>query len=135
MGLVASTEMGDNDNNQEEKLLGMKIMTFVSFFVKDFLIVSTSFDFQLSERRLPLWKYRLVFLCFFPFVISFPAKGSNSTFVVTLFLCGSGSTFQYDMTSWLVGDKGGCSGYLCYDSEMMWYDRYSSFANHRNRRH
>ena len=99
MGLVASTEMGDNDNNQEEKLLGTKIVTFVSFFVKDFVLVPTSFNFQLSEGRLPLWKYRLVSLCFFPFVISFPVKGSNSTVIVTLFLCGSGSTLQYDMTS------------------------------------
>ena len=59
------------------------------------MIVSTSFDFQLSESRLPLWKYRLVSLGFLPFVISFPVKGSNSTVIVTLFLCGSRSTFQY----------------------------------------
>ena len=67
--------MGDNEDNQDERLLENEgIVTFLSFSVEDFVIVSTSFDFQPRERRLPLWKYCLVSLCFFPFVISFPVK-------------------------------------------------------------
>ena len=50
MGLVVSTEIGENNDNkenrdnQEKRLsLGAKIVTFLSFFVEDFVILSTSF--------------------------------------------------------------------------------------------
>ena len=40
----------------------------------------------------------------------------------------------YDMTSCLVGDEGGRSGYLCYVRKVLWHDRYGILANDGNRR-
>ena len=95
MGLVASTEMGDNDDNQGERLLETGNRDFSFFLCRG---LCDSFYFVLLPAE---WapiappEVSFVFCLFLSVRDIISIERSDLTAIDTFFFCGSESAFQY----------------------------------------